>query len=73
MVAAWIKAETGVGPSIAENNQICRPIWEDLALIAIIKNNNNNSKIKTKFNEKYGIKEKIKKKSKLCVKKKIKQ
>lgn len=24
-VAAWIKADTGVGPSIASGNQVCRP------------------------------------------------
>ena len=26
IVAAWIKAETGVGPSIASANQVCKPI-----------------------------------------------
>ena len=25
MVAAWISALTGVGPSIASGNQVCRP------------------------------------------------
>ena len=30
MVAAWISAETGVGPSIASGNQVCRPICADL-------------------------------------------
>jgi hypothetical protein len=30
MVAAWIKAETGVGPSIASGNQVCNPICADL-------------------------------------------
>lgn len=29
MVAAWIKAETGVGPSIASGNQVCSPICAD--------------------------------------------
>lgn len=29
-VAACIKAETGVGPSIASGNQTCNPIWADL-------------------------------------------
>ena len=29
-VAAWIKAETGVGPSIASGNQICNPNCADL-------------------------------------------
>ena len=32
MVAAWISAETGVGPSIASGNQVCRPIWADLPM-----------------------------------------
>ena len=30
IVAAWINAETGVGPSIASGNQICKPICADL-------------------------------------------
>ena len=25
IVAAWISAETGVGPSIASGNQVCNP------------------------------------------------
>ena len=29
-VAAWIKAETGVGPSIASGNHVCKPSWADL-------------------------------------------
>lgn len=29
-VAAWIKAETGVGPSIADGNQVCKPNCADL-------------------------------------------
>ena len=32
IVAAWIKAETGVGPSIASGNQVCKPIWADLPI-----------------------------------------
>src|SRR6478672_7213970 len=32
MVAAWIKAETGVGPSMASGNQVCRPSWADLPI-----------------------------------------
>ena len=32
MVAAWISAETGVGPSIASGNQTCRPICADLPI-----------------------------------------
>src|SRR6185503_9230586 len=31
MVAAWIRAETGVGPSIASGSQVCSGIWADLA------------------------------------------
>jgi hypothetical protein len=30
IVAACIKADTGVGPSIASGNQVCKPIWADL-------------------------------------------
>ncbi len=30
MVAAWIKAETGVGPSIASGSQTCSGTWADL-------------------------------------------
>ena len=32
MVAAWISAETGVGPSIASGNQVCRPSCADLPI-----------------------------------------
>jgi hypothetical protein len=28
-VAAWIKADTGVGPSIASGNQMCKPTCAD--------------------------------------------
>jgi hypothetical protein len=35
IVAAWIKAETGVGPSIAIGNQTCKPSWELLAIAPI--------------------------------------
>ena len=31
MVAAWISAETGVGPSIASGSQVWSGIWADLA------------------------------------------
>ena len=31
-MAAWIKAETGVGPSMASGNQICNPIWADFPI-----------------------------------------
>lgn len=37
IVAAWISAETGVGPSIASGNQVCRPIWADLPTAPINK------------------------------------
>lgn len=30
MVAAWIRAETGVGPSIASPSQDCSGTWADL-------------------------------------------
>jgi hypothetical protein len=30
IVAAWISAETGVGPSIASGSQVCRPSCADL-------------------------------------------
>lgn len=29
-VAAWIRAETGVGPSMASGSQICKESWADL-------------------------------------------
>lgn len=32
IVAAWIKAETGVGPSIASGNQVCKPNCADLPI-----------------------------------------
>src|SRR3954468_11650790 len=32
MVAAWIRAETGVGPSIASGSQVCSPNWADLPI-----------------------------------------
>ena len=38
-VAAWIKADTGVGPSILPGNQECKGIWLDLAIAPV--NNNN--------------------------------
>ena len=31
MVAAWISAETGVGPSIASGSHVCSGIWADFA------------------------------------------
>ncbi len=32
IVAAWISADTGVGPSIASGSQVCRPICADLPI-----------------------------------------
>ena len=32
MVAAWISADTGVGPSIASGSQVCRPSWADFPI-----------------------------------------
>src|SRR6185295_19969238 len=32
MVAAWIRADTGVGPSIASGSQVCSGIWADLPM-----------------------------------------
>ena len=32
IVAAWIRAETGVGPSIASGSQVWRPSWADLPM-----------------------------------------
>ena len=32
IVAAWISAETGVGPSIASGSQVCRPSCADLPM-----------------------------------------
>src|SRR6476660_6296748 len=32
MVAAWIRALTGVGPSIASGNQVCKPSCADLPI-----------------------------------------
>ena len=34
MVAAWINAETGVGPSMASGNQLKRGIWALLPVAA---------------------------------------
>jgi len=45
IVAAWIKAETGVGPSMASGNQVCKPICADLPIAPI--NNNEQIKVNT--------------------------
>src|SRR5215217_2687096 len=31
IVAAWIRADTGVGPSIASGSQVCSGTWADFA------------------------------------------
>src|SRR5262249_7621459 len=35
IVAAWISAETGVGPSIASGSQVCNPSWADFPIAPI--------------------------------------
>ena len=35
IVAAWINAETGVGPSIASGNQVWKPNWADFPIAPI--------------------------------------
>ena len=35
IVAAWINADTGVGPSIASGNHVCNPICADLPAVPI--------------------------------------
>ena len=45
IVAAWIKAETGVGPSIASGNQVCKPICADFPIAPI--NNKEQITVKT--------------------------
>ena len=37
-MAACIKAETGVGPSIASGSHVCKPIWADFPTAPINKN-----------------------------------
>lgn len=32
IVAAWIKADTGVGPSIASGNHVCNVNWADFPI-----------------------------------------
>src|SRR5690348_2966761 len=36
IVAAWMSAETGVGPAIASGNHVCNGNWPDLPMIASI-------------------------------------
>ena len=37
MVAAWINADTGVGPSIASGNHVCKPTCADFPVAPIKK------------------------------------
>ena len=37
IVAAWINADTGVGPSIASGNQVCKNICADFPIAPINK------------------------------------
>jgi len=56
-VAAWIRADTGVGPSIASGNQICKPICADLpkapqkrsSAITVSRSNSKDKKLKEVF------------------------
>jgi recombinational DNA repair protein (RecF pathway) len=43
IVAACNKEDTGVGPSIASGNHVCKPIWADLPIAP----KNNKNKIKS--------------------------
>ena len=36
-MAAWIRADTGVGPSIASGNQVCKKICADFPIAPINK------------------------------------
>ena len=79
IVAAWIKADTGVGPSIASGSQVCKPNWADLPTTPknkknAIKSANVTVKLNTSIDSDkiYGANEKIVKKSTLP-KKKIKK
>ena len=45
IVAAWIKADTGVGPSIASGSQVCRPSWADFPIAPI------NNRMQAKFSD----------------------
>ena len=37
MVAAWMRAETGVGPAMASGSQVCRKNWPDLDMTAAMR------------------------------------
>ncbi len=36
MVAAWMRADTGVGPAMASGSQVCRTNWPDFDITAAI-------------------------------------
>ena len=42
-VEEWIKAEAGVGASIASGSHVCKPTWADLPTAP--KNNNKHNKV----------------------------
>ena len=37
IVAAWISADTGVGPAMASGSQVCRMNWPDFDMTAAIR------------------------------------
>ena len=37
-MAAWISAETGVGPSIASGSQVCKKNWADFPIAPMKRN-----------------------------------
>jgi len=37
MVAAWMSAETGVGPAIASGSHVCRMNWPDFDMTAAVR------------------------------------
>ncbi len=49
MVAAWISAETGVGPSIASGSQVCRKNCADLPMAPMNKRTVTNSIAETSY------------------------
>src|SRR5512133_3012847 len=42
MVAAWIMAEIGVGPSMASGSQMCKGNWADLPIVPMNRSNPHN-------------------------------
>jgi hypothetical protein len=79
IVAAWIKADTGVGPSIASGSHVCNPNWADFPTTPKNKKNeiisdkkNSYPKITTQSCKIYGAKANTVKKSTVPKNKKIK-